>query len=270
MKKLAKVFAVSWLLMVASDAGAACPGECDNDGQVTVAELVRGVNTALGQATVDTCLAFDGNADGAVTVDELVAAVNNALQGCVSPITRTPTATRTPMESDLNIVLGRPTDTSITASVLTNPGTEVYFEYGTAPGTYAGTTIVAESSTGEPIVVEITGLKPNMRYYYRACYRPQGEADYRIDSEHSFHTQRAAGSTFSFGVQGDSHPERAGKMYNPDLYVLNMQSNRSGGRRGDGPRDVVRLRLPKGLQPERLVGARMEPRRHKGAHRWLR
>lgn len=30
--------------------------------------------------------------------------------------------------------------------------------------------------------------------------------------------------SFSFGVQGDSHPERAGKMFSSDLYTLNLQN----------------------------------------------
>jgi hypothetical protein len=43
-------------------------------------------------------------------------------------------------------------------------------------------------------------------------------------SEYSFHTQRSPGSTFTFALQGDSHPERYGKMYDPDLYVLTMNN----------------------------------------------
>lgn len=31
-------------------------------------------------------------------------------------------------------------------------------------------------------------------------------------------------NSFSFGVQGDSHPERAGKMFNADLYALTLQN----------------------------------------------
>ena len=52
----------------------------------------------------------------------------------------TPPQTEPPAESRLNIVLGRPTDTSIAVSVLADPGTEAYVEYGTAPGRYEGTT----------------------------------------------------------------------------------------------------------------------------------
>lgn len=59
-----------------------CSGDCNGDGTVTVDELIRGVNVALGTAAVDTCAAMDGNADGTVVVNELIAAVNRALSGC--------------------------------------------------------------------------------------------------------------------------------------------------------------------------------------------
>jgi hypothetical protein len=59
-----------------------CSGDCNHDGAVTVDELVRGVNVALGAAAVEICAAMDGNADGTVAVNELVAAVNRALSGC--------------------------------------------------------------------------------------------------------------------------------------------------------------------------------------------
>lgn len=59
-----------------------CVGDCGDDGAVTVDEIIRGVNIALGTATVGSCAAFDVNSDGAVTVDDLVKAVNAALNGC--------------------------------------------------------------------------------------------------------------------------------------------------------------------------------------------
>jgi hypothetical protein len=49
---------------------------------VTVDELIKGVNIALGVAAVEDCSAFDTSDDGSVTIDELIAAVNNALTGC--------------------------------------------------------------------------------------------------------------------------------------------------------------------------------------------
>lgn len=37
-------------------------------------------------------------------------------------------------------------------------------------------------------------------------------------------TQRAAGGTFTFGLQGDSHPERVNKQFDADLYVRTLLS----------------------------------------------
>jgi hypothetical protein len=59
-----------------------CVGDCNGDGGVTVDELIKGVNIALGTAGVDACLPMDANEDGEVTVDELISGVNNALRGC--------------------------------------------------------------------------------------------------------------------------------------------------------------------------------------------
>jgi hypothetical protein len=59
-----------------------CAGDCNGNGEVTVDELIKGVNIALGNAPLEQCLSFDTNGNGAVTVDELIRAVNNALNGC--------------------------------------------------------------------------------------------------------------------------------------------------------------------------------------------
>ena len=64
-----------------------CPGDCNEDGQVTVDELVTGVNIALGTAPLSACEMFDLDGAGGATVDELVRGVNSALNGCVDPLT---------------------------------------------------------------------------------------------------------------------------------------------------------------------------------------
>ena len=71
-------------------------GDCDRDGMVTVAELVTGVDIALGTLPIDSCPAFGGDGDGQVSIDTLVKAVNNALNGCLVEATATPTGTETP------------------------------------------------------------------------------------------------------------------------------------------------------------------------------
>ena len=62
----------------------ACPGDCNGGGSVTVEELIRGVNVALGSRTIADCPAFDSNGDGLVSISELVGGVNAALGGCSS------------------------------------------------------------------------------------------------------------------------------------------------------------------------------------------
>jgi hypothetical protein len=84
--RVAAVCLAAWLAFGAS-AAAACPGDCDGDGRVTIAELIRGVNIALGNAPVTNCPAFDLNGNGLVAINELVAAVNATLNGCpIEPI----------------------------------------------------------------------------------------------------------------------------------------------------------------------------------------
>ena len=60
---------------------AACAGDCDGGGTVTIDELVHGVALALG-ATAVPCAAFDTSGDGQVDIAELIAAVGTALSGC--------------------------------------------------------------------------------------------------------------------------------------------------------------------------------------------
>lgn len=61
--------------------GAACVGDCNQDGVVDVSEAVTASNIALELAAADACPAADVNQDG-VQVDDLVASVGNLLNGC--------------------------------------------------------------------------------------------------------------------------------------------------------------------------------------------
>lgn len=85
--------------------GASCVGDCNGDGTVTIDEIVRGVNLALGNASIAACPSFDRDRDGSVAVDEIIAAVNALLSGCEgggtptaspsSSVTSSPTPTPT-------------------------------------------------------------------------------------------------------------------------------------------------------------------------------
>ena len=126
--------------------------------------------------------------------------------------------------AEMTQILGRPTGQSVTLSVLAPKDLDVFVEYGVKPGAYTNKTKAAKISSGKSLEILLDQLKPDTRYYYRLNQREQGKAAYSMGAEYNFHTQRAPGSTFAFGVQGDSHPERLNRMYDPDLYVRTMQN----------------------------------------------
>jgi CSLREA domain-containing protein len=61
-----------------------CPGDCDGDGAVSIAELIRGVNIALARTALTTCPSFDRDGNAAVGIGELILAVRAALHGCTT------------------------------------------------------------------------------------------------------------------------------------------------------------------------------------------
>ncbi len=134
--------------------------------------------------------------------------------------------------SQFNTVLGRPTDSSIAISVLANAaGDKAFVEYGTqldetSMNIVGGqTTQPMASVNGEPMVIDVQGLTKDTKYYYRVHFQAGGQGD-TPDNLHSFRTQRAPGRTFHFGVQGDTHPERTGKMFHAELFTLTMEQVR--------------------------------------------
>ena len=123
-----------------------------------------------------------------------------------------------------DVVLGRPTDHSITVSMLSSNALQVYIEYGTQSGLYASQTAPTNGVASQPIEVELTGLQADAPYYYRLRYKGLGASSYLAGTERTFHTQRAPGSTFTFSIQGDSHPERLNTMFNYDLYARTLRT----------------------------------------------
>jgi len=105
-----------------------------------------------------------------------------------------------------NEILGRPTDSSITNSILFDRQTEVYWEYGTTSGSYPSSTAVEIALMNTPLEFDFTNLLPDTKYYCRTRYRISGSSSaFSMGPEHTFHTQRAPGSTYSFTIEADEH-----------------------------------------------------------------
>ena len=77
-----------------------------------------------------------------------------------------------------SIILGRPTNTSVTASILFDQNVQYYLQYGTTSGNYPQSTATLSNVLNVPDEVDLTGLSANTKYYYKdvvsvdmiACY----------------------------------------------------------------------------------------------------
>ncbi len=109
------------------------------------------------------------------------------------------------MAQNNNIILGRPTDTSITASILFDQNVQCYFEYGVQHAVYPNVTSTFQALANKTNEIDFRNLSPNTRYYYRARYKLSGATTYSFTPEYSFNTQRAKGSSFTFTIEADEH-----------------------------------------------------------------
>lgn len=119
-------------------------------------------------------------------------------------------------------VLGRPTNTSIAVSVLSSQPITTFVEYGTSKTRYSSKTSQLQTAPSAPAVFDIKGLRAGTKVYYRVNFKGASDANFMNGKQYSFTTARKAGSTFSFSVHGDTHPERAGKMFNAELYGVTL------------------------------------------------
>jgi hypothetical protein len=111
----------------------------------------------------------------------------------------------------LNLLLGSPTDRSISLSALsTQPGS-----LNLTCSSKSSTPIAIDLKPSAPADHTLTALTPNTPYTYTATFTPLGHPP--ITRTGSFHTQRSAVSSFTFTIQGDSHPERP-QMCSPARY----------------------------------------------------
>src|SRR5512141_2253837 len=74
-----------------------------------------------------------------------------------------------------NLVLGRPTASTMTVNVLSEANVLAYIEYGTQSTVYASQTGVTNLPANQPVEIDLTGLSADTRYYYRLNYKLAGD-----------------------------------------------------------------------------------------------
>ncbi len=128
-------------------------------------------------------------------------------------------------------LIGRISDSSVTINVEADDYIDYYFEYGTESGVYSGRipeTGFFSSTSNKPFEVIIDVLSPNSIYYYRLVFSTDNGISWVNRDEHSFHTQRPVGSSFSFTVTSDSHQGVTSSNQSKNLYrrtLLNISND---------------------------------------------
>jgi hypothetical protein len=122
-----------------------------------------------------------------------------------------------------SILLGRPTNESVTMNIIPDQDGEISIEYGTATGVYGTETGAIPCTAGDPVETLIGGLSSNERYFYRLRFRASGGDPWIPGEEYSFHTQRIRGTSFTFTIIADSHLGQYGGN-TPDQMTLYEQT----------------------------------------------
>lgn len=102
-------------------------------------------------------------------------------------------------------MLFRPTDHSITLQAFIGQNAEACVQYGVESGHLTQQTAWQTVAADQAAEILVDNLTADTRYFYRLCYRFPGPGAMILRDEHTFHTQRSPGSTFTFVVQADPH-----------------------------------------------------------------
>ncbi|MBN2794555.1 MAG: metallophosphoesterase family protein [Clostridia bacterium] len=119
------------------------------------------------------------------------------------------------------VIFGRPTYTSIAASITTYAENDVFVAYGENSGVYTSKTEIKSSNYKTPAEFILNGLEANKKYYYVIYFKGSHESNYSKSEEYSFSTPKLSGNSFNFVIQADSHLLNKADS---DLYFKSMQT----------------------------------------------
>jgi hypothetical protein len=105
----------------------------------------------------------------------------------------------------INILLCRPSDKSISISLLPAKNLSVYIDYRKSTENYTDKTETRSLSSGATSVYLLDNLTPNTMYCYRLRYRENITGEFIVGDEHTFRTQRSRGNSFCFTIEADPH-----------------------------------------------------------------
>lgn len=106
---------------------------------------------------------------------------------------------------NFTVILGRPTDQSISANIVFDKIVDFKVFYGLQANALNQTIEMPQAKATIPNVVEFKGLNADTRYYYRLSYKLPSSGSFINSEIYTFHTQRALGKEFTFTVEADEH-----------------------------------------------------------------
>lgn len=119
-----------------------------------------------------------------------------------------------------DIILGRPTNNSISISVFSNEDLVGEIQYGKSENNLNYKTTKTEFKKNEAHTVELNNLEVNQKYFYKFVYKKTSNPE-ESSSLNFFHTQRAPKSKYVFCVQADSHLD---ENTNPEIYLKTLEN----------------------------------------------
>jgi Calcineurin-like phosphoesterase len=149
-------------------------------------------------------------------------------------------------------ISGQPTNTSLTINIVPATDMQITITYGTDSA--APQTVSVAGKANQPTEISLTALAPDTAYFYSVN---GGE-------KHTFHTARAPGSTFTFDIQGDSHPERTKNQFDPNLYVRTLT-----GAANDEPDFYLTIGDDFSVDTLKTVNAQTVTERYIAQRQWL-
>jgi hypothetical protein len=129
-------------------------------------------------------------------------------------------------DEPFNLILGRPTRTSVAISILTSGDADGYLRYGAADAPCTNLTETFRCRAREPHVMAIKDLSPDTSYRYVFCHRVPPSAVFQTGTTNAFHTQRPPGAAVTFTITADSHLD---ENTDPAIYAQTLR-NASGDR----------------------------------------
>jgi hypothetical protein len=126
---------------------------------------------------------------------------------------------------DLSVLLGRPTDSSITLNILSQSNTELSIIYGVSLDNPDRDKSGISVKAGTPAEIDISDLQSDTQYYYAIEYEPENNSELQPVLKGSFHTARQVNSSFTFAIEADPHLD---EQSDPEVYrqaLTNMLSD---------------------------------------------